>query len=94
MELEFEAQKNHIRDTFGVEKKRGGVHLVNGLEEVGEGFIDVSRKGFIVVRQEIMHVVILLWVGVGSRMAATCRRMSALVFCESVAREVARRVWE
>ena len=41
--------------------RRSGVHLVNGLEEVREGFIDVSREGFIVVWQGIMHVVILFW---------------------------------
>ena len=41
--------------------RRSGVHLVNSLEEVGEGFVDISREGFIVVWQGFMHVVVLFW---------------------------------
>ena len=68
--------------------RRSGVHLVDGLEEVGEGSIDVSRKGFIVGKASCMSSS-SSGIGVGSKVAATCRRMSARVFWRSVAREVA-----
>ena len=41
--------------------RRVCVHLVDRLKKVSEGFVNVGRDRFIVVRLGIVHVVIFFW---------------------------------
>ena len=40
--------------------RRGGVHQIHSLDQVGESVIDISRERFVVVRLHIVHIIILI----------------------------------